>query len=578
MSKGPTGPIASKLAWIAVSLVALTAMVERGWLLFRTPLMPGMNGAYYLVQTRALIEQGKLGIPDLPLTFYIDAALAKIIQLLTNAPLEPSILLAVKLEDAILPALVALPVFALVRRWSSRIDSGLWLPTCAAIAVACGAPALTMVGDFEKNSLGLVWLATLLWRLHIWLEEPAPKNAALVVLFLTLVGLTHIGVFGWALALAGMAMVLALCGSEAQTRRRFLPWLVIGGVMCSLAAGLVLWKFDPARIERLAGAATNPFSYLLHNQMHHGNNRNFLPHNLPPTQIPGGQNGPPPFGPGGPGGPILFRLFPGVIFVTAAASALAALWYRRQKISMGDIAVVGGCALSLIVLCGPWVVGDKTMRFGLIAVGPTIIVTTFAIAQLPFPRIRHGISTVIAIALAGAGFFFLGPGGRPVITAAAAVELRGLSTYISAPPTTLIVARHGLEWWAAWFLHTHIAHADVLTNRDWQDYGQVFFLRQKAGMQPPFGPPGDGHFSPDRGLPGLAADPHGGAQTFPRFGPPGGGAMAEPVIPPDAVITHDGTSFTFALIKSPIAGLTSIQSTTDPQPAITLSDGPNSQQ
>ena len=161
-----------KLAWLAATLVTLAAVAERAWLLFSTPLVPGINGAYYLVQARALLEQGKLGIPDLPLTFWVDAALAKLIQLVSGTSLEASIILAVKLEDSILPALVALPVFALVRRWSSRVGGGLWLPTCAALAVACGAPALGMVGDFQKNSLGLVWLAALLWRLHIWPRPP----------------------------------------------------------------------------------------------------------------------------------------------------------------------------------------------------------------------------------------------------------------------------------------------------------------------------------------------------------------------------------------------------------------------
>jgi len=49
----------------------------------------------------------------------------------------------------------------------------------------------------------------------------------------------------------------------------------------------------------------------------------------------------------------------------------------------------------------------------------------------------------------------------------------------------------------AWFLHTHIAHADALKDGDWQDYVQVFYLRQKSGPQSPFGPP------PGRGRPRI---------------------------------------------------------------------------
>ena len=74
----PFIPARSKFTCLAVALVVLAAVAERACLLFSTPLVPGINGAYYLIQTRALIERGKLGIPDLPLTFWVDASLAKI--------------------------------------------------------------------------------------------------------------------------------------------------------------------------------------------------------------------------------------------------------------------------------------------------------------------------------------------------------------------------------------------------------------------------------------------------------------------------------------------------------------------
>ena len=43
----------------------LLAVTGRAWLMFGTPYMPGVNGAYYLIQARAILEQGVLGISDL---------------------------------------------------------------------------------------------------------------------------------------------------------------------------------------------------------------------------------------------------------------------------------------------------------------------------------------------------------------------------------------------------------------------------------------------------------------------------------------------------------------------------------
>src|SRR5436305_14722750 len=85
-----------RFPWLVVSLIVLDGVAARAWLLFSTPLVPGMNGAYYLVQARSLIEHGKLGIPDLPLTFVLQAMLAKLVQLISGASLESSILFAVK--------------------------------------------------------------------------------------------------------------------------------------------------------------------------------------------------------------------------------------------------------------------------------------------------------------------------------------------------------------------------------------------------------------------------------------------------------------------------------------------------
>ncbi len=54
----------------------LAAVAGRAWLLFGTPYMLGVNGAYYLVQARAILERGVLGLSDLPLIFYLQAGLA----------------------------------------------------------------------------------------------------------------------------------------------------------------------------------------------------------------------------------------------------------------------------------------------------------------------------------------------------------------------------------------------------------------------------------------------------------------------------------------------------------------------
>jgi hypothetical protein len=157
----PAGP-GVRAAWLVFAIVAL-GVALRAWLQFRTPLVPGINGAYYLVQARAMAERGTLAVPDLPLTFVVQAALARVVEWAGGLTLEQAVLFAVKVSDSLLPPLVALPVAWMGWRWTRREDGAvspaIWL--APALLVACGAQALQMTGDFQKNSLALVWLAAL---------------------------------------------------------------------------------------------------------------------------------------------------------------------------------------------------------------------------------------------------------------------------------------------------------------------------------------------------------------------------------------------------------------------------------
>src|SRR5262249_25854902 len=157
------------------------------------------------------------------------------------------------------------------------------------------------------------------------------------------------------------------------------------------------------------------------------------------------------------------------------------------------------------------------MRFRLIAVGPALLCASFALIQLNPTKMRNALASVMMLALVVPGILHATQGGAPVITNEAAAELKSMSPTIAAPEKTLIVARHGPEWWTAWYLHTHIAHENAVTASDWKNFDNVYFLHQKAGMQMPGGPG-----------PGMPGQPNrqfrpDGPQNFggPGFPPPG---------------------------------------------------------
>ena len=640
----PVHPIADSMAsrrsWSmpALLIVIAAAVAARTWLLWSTSLVPGMNGGYYLVQARALLDHGRLGIPDFPLTFMLQAILAKLLQTVTGRGPEASILLSVKLTDALLPPLAAVPVFLLGRDWCRRAGRGAWPAVVAAAAVILGMPALSMVGDFQKNSLGLVWLAGLIYALYAWMTRRTRRSVLAVLAMLGLTGLTHIGVFGAALLLAALTWGADLALAHRHEFRRHLRTafaVAVGGAaVAAVVAGLVLWKFDPARIHRLAGAVAHPVEFLRNGGHPAGQGSggampggpgggppgdSFRGARPPPPggvggpdrmpRPPGGPGGGPPGGPGGPMGlPGGMRLPFWSTYVAAGAVVLGALvlpFRRRRDLPHADRATALGCAACFVLLTGPWVRGDVDMRLQLIAVVPATFAALYGLVHLP-GRWLSPLFAAAALVLMGSRSMQVVPrGGHPIISEDAFAELQTLAAKVTQPGRTLVVARHGLEWWTAWVLHTHVAQSRALSADDWQNYEEVLFIQEKGGPggnRSPgpagrrqsarrddrgmfAGPPGgfgggplpgfDGarEFRGPRGFGALPDDFDG--PLFSDFGPPdsrgqfagagpmrsGGPGVGPPMmdgaIPAGGEVLHDGTYFRLARVREPPAFLES---------------------
>jgi hypothetical protein len=486
--------------WLILLGIVLAA-AARAWLHFSTPMIQGMNGAYYLVQARSLIEKAALAIPDLPLTFALHAACAKAVHAVLPLSLEQAVMFAVKSLDSLLPALAVIPVVLLGERWS-RDDHGRWrlLPAVlAGVIVAAGAPALLMVGDFQKNSLGLALLCTLALMLHRWVQRPDVRRSIAVVIVLGLIGITHIGVFGTALLLV-MAVVGALTLMPGQDgARRAVRILLLAAPVVIAAGAIVAWRFDPARVQKLLAAFSDPMAYLAAGQ------------GPGPGRMPG-------MGPGGAlmGGAQM------LVFFGVSLGATFMAWKQRARLGLPTLAVIIGIAATVMALTGPWVQGDKAMRFTLNAVPLAVLGAMFLALRLG-SRWWHRVPALIVMVAAlvpTMGKLIEGP--RPIITAEALKELQSLVPDVQAPRATLIVTRHGLEWWTAWTLHTHIAQERALTPQDWHHYQHVWFLQQQGGRGRG---PGSGSMGPPR--------------------PP------ESSMPSTALILHQGAHFTLGWAKEP---------------------------
>lgn len=549
MPTSSAAPISSRnftrSSLFALAALCAAAITARAWLQFGTPLAPGMNGAYYFVQARALLENGRLGIPDLPLTFWLHAGLARVVATLTGWSQDDAIVFAVKLADSVLPPLAALPIAWLGARWLREAGRPSRVAMLAPAAIVCASAApLSMVGDFQKNSVALVWLAATAWAAHRFLARPGLGRAAAAVACLALLGLTHVGVLGAALVFLGVLAIVATAAATPETRKHILLVALVGSIALGAAAA-VTYRYDPARVQRLWRAFAEPSSVVSDAHDPRGAFRpgglpmgppppGFAPDDRPPDTAKLDRRAPPDgFGPrGAPGSASAMRMAPRVLFLGVGLGAFVFALVRRRQLPAADFAVAVAAATSAAVLGGGFFDEQKSQRLMLIAVVPAAIAASFLFAQIrrTFPRVLIGV--VVLLCAMASGALYAARGGRQIITVVQRDELRSLAPLIASPERTLIVAHHGLEWWTAWTLRTHIAQPTAVSREDWQRYEHVYYLTEKSGVPHRRG---NGHDVGENSFRGP-----------PPFGPPGMGP--ESSVPDDAVVVHEGPLYTLSRV------------------------------
>ncbi len=509
-------------AWTGLALVLLGAVIVRASVLFGTSLMPGTNGAYYLVQVRAVIEKGHLGEHDMPLIFWLQAGLALLVKMVSHLDLEPAIMLASKLFDSIVPALAAVPAFLIAVRWPGSKHS-IWTGIATCVLAVLSSGPLVMIGNFQKNALGMVlalWCACFLQQ---GLARRSWRSIAMAGMFLGLVGVTHIGAFGVTLVLV---VLTAIVWTLLISRRRAHALLVIGGGVLGTAGllGLLMLLGDSSRITKLVSYLKVPLSMFSFTNV--------------ADVVRGGQ-----------GLPGTGNLPAVVFFGVLAACAVVVLIRQRRDLLSWERALVPSAALLTLFLSSPFLDQDLLSRFSLMAFAPGVILLAFL-----FAHSRNILTRVTVIAVTLAVVLVSAPSAirtdsAPFVPETSYAELTSLRAYVSDPSHTLIIAEHGLEWWTAWALHTDVAQPMAVTAADWTTYASVLYL-QETGNTRGLGTGVDQ-------MPNGGARPSGGA-AFPKPVPPAGtaqgghGGSGSITLSSDASTLHGGTYFTLSRLPTPV--------------------------
>jgi len=174
-------------------LVAISAW--RRWVLLdAVPFPVGIDGYFYPVQLRSLLETGHLQYPASPLTLWLMAPFAAATDPITGA----------KLGAAIGGALVAIPAYLV----GARLGNGRGPGAIAAALAATSLGSTYLSVEFVKNGIGLGVGLLAIWLALRALDRPAILRGALALAGLVAAVLAHKMAAGLALLVIAPAVIV----------------------------------------------------------------------------------------------------------------------------------------------------------------------------------------------------------------------------------------------------------------------------------------------------------------------------------------------------------------------------------
>lgn len=239
---------------IAVALAVLGLAAWSCWqrwqLLASTPFPVGVDGYFYPLQLRALLETGHLAYPAAPLAFYLLAPFAAVTDPITGA----------KLGAAVYGALIAVPAYGVGKRLGGSRGAGL---IAAALATtSAGSEYLSL--EFVKNAVGLTVALGALWLVLRALDErgasawqsgvadaPAPgesRHARVVAAVLAIAAAyaTHKMAAAMVIVVAVPAVLARAAAHGALRGRRLL--IAVAGLVALALIAIVVGAAAPERL------------------------------------------------------------------------------------------------------------------------------------------------------------------------------------------------------------------------------------------------------------------------------------------------------------------------------------------
>ncbi|MFT3695006.1 MAG: glycosyltransferase family 39 protein [Kofleriaceae bacterium] len=192
------------------------------------PFPVGIDGYFYPIQVRSVLEHGVLRYPASPLTFYWMVPFTLIAGPIAGA----------KLGAALGGALIAIPAYGIGKRFGEHRGAGL----VSAVLAATTATSCFLAFEFVKQAIGLTVALCALWAILVAIEQRTRRSIVIATFTLALAFATH--KLAAALVLVIIIPEIALIVRRELFGRRliYVVLVVIGAATASLLLGIIAPK------------------------------------------------------------------------------------------------------------------------------------------------------------------------------------------------------------------------------------------------------------------------------------------------------------------------------------------------
>lgn len=445
-----------KQEWWWLFLVIILSSIVRLKINYDTEYIPGGNGAYYLVLVRNILEEGSSLYRDFPLIFWLEAAIAYIPLKLGLLNINQSVDFTVRTFDSIIPTLSLLPAYFISKSLLGENEKLLQRIVIASTSVLY-VSFFMLVSDFQKNSLGLLWLFSLVyWILRVH-KEKSIKNISLAGLFFVLTAITHYGCIAVAVTIVFIDLLVShVLGVTWKKIFKAVSIISFVGIITAVIVNLI----NHWRLVSLLEAPLKIFEepviiYILKKE------------------------------------PVISPIdLITILLVNIIAASSLFLFVRKYKnIDEKLRPFILTMIIVSLFLASPFLGREAAQRLYFISYLTTLPLLAFLYKENASNLTRKSFITALSIILFLSVFFSLGRKNYSNMNRTVYVEMIKLENVIPENDRTFIVARHGMEFWSTWIFRNMAVRQEQLSASYWRWYNEVYFIVQKKNKSP-FGPAG----------------------------------------------------------------------------------------